>query len=158
MQNKGIYTDISRNAIAIRAESARNSPQHIQKRRNGSTPTESGTPEQIKRKQSAAEDPARTVSRYQADRAGMIQRYAVQRRPIPTGTRHSLPCSPKRSPQTGAACHGQPVPDFSRLSGQGSVQPVQCSPVCHARDRLSADFCEFFSRNQTKQPEQLCPG
>lgn len=36
MQNKGIYTDISRNAIAIRTKSARNSLQHIQKRRRGS--------------------------------------------------------------------------------------------------------------------------
>ena len=27
--------------------------------------------------------------------------------------------SPERSRQTGAACHGQPMPDFSRLSGRG---------------------------------------
>lgn len=72
----------------------------------------------------AAEDPARTVSR--RNRADRI--------------------SPNRSRRTGEACHGQPVPDFSRLSGRGSVQPVHSSPICHARDRLSAVFCEFFSR------------
>ena len=48
--------------------------------------------------------------------------------------------SPNRSRQTGAACHGQPVPDFSRLSGQGSVQPVHISPICHAKKVLSANF------------------
>ena len=54
--------------------------------------------------------------------------------------------SPERSRQTGAACHGQPMPDFSRLSGRGSVQPVHNSPICHTREVLSAAFCEFFSR------------
>jgi hypothetical protein len=48
--------------------------------------------------------------------------------------------SPNRSRQTGAACHGQTVPDFFTLSGQGIVQPVQCPTICHARKVLSAAF------------------
>lgn len=151
MQNKGIYTDISQNAIAIRAKSARNSLQHIQKRRRGSTPTKSRTPEPIDRKQSAAEDPARTVSRYHAavdrnsqtgadtdrpisartdtalsDRSSRAKSCTVNPVPTDTDRNRNRPTnradriSPNRSRQTGAACHGQPVPDFSRLSGQGS--------------------------------------
>ena len=37
--------------------------------------------------------------------------------------------SPERSHKTGAVFHGQHCPDFSQLSGQGSVYPVQCSPI-----------------------------
>ena len=108
MQNKGIYTDISRNTIAIRAKSALNNPE--------------------RRKQSAAEEPARTVSRYHAGAAmHHISRNRADR------------ISPNRSRQTGAACHGQPAPDFSRLSGHGIAQPVQCSPIA----MQGSAFCGF---------------
>lgn len=50
---------------------------------------------------------------------------------------------PERSHKTGAACHGQPAPDFSRLSGQGIVQPVQCSPVA----MQGSAFCGFSALN-----------
>lgn len=47
--------------------------------------------------------------------------------------------SPERSRQTGAACHGQTAPDFLLLSGQGSVQPVHCSPIA----MQGSAFCGF---------------
>lgn len=54
--------------------------------------------------------------------------------------------SPNRSRQTGAACHGQPMPDFSQLSGQGSAAG-SLLPYCHARKCFlrffCADFCEL---------------
>ena len=31
-------------------------------------------------------------------------------------------------------------------------------PYCHARKCFLRVFCNFFSHDQTKQPEQLCPG
>ena len=89
------------------------------------------TPEQIERKQSAAEDPARTVSRYQIDRAGIIQRYAVQRRPIPTGTG-----ADRRTVQTESARN-----DHAKPEQLATVRPRRifcCSPVRGVCSRFTA--------------------
>lgn len=59
--------------------------------------------------------------------------------PTATDTDRADQISTERSHQTGAACHGHPAPDFSRLSGQGSVQPVQCSPIA----MQGVSFCVF---------------
>ena len=54
--------------------------------------------------------------------------------------------TPERSRQTGAAFHGQPAPDFSQLSSQGSAAGSHL-PYCHARKCFlrffCADFCEL---------------
>lgn len=53
--------------------------------------------------------------------------------------------SPERSPQTGSALHSQPAPDFSRLSGQWSAQPIH-NPLFVMPEkgflRLSANFSD----------------
>ena len=109
-----------------RAKYARNSPQHIQKRRRGS----------------------------RADCITLSRRSRLEKpRTISAGTDTALSCrprlnartnradriSPNRSRQTGAACHGQPAPDFLQFSGQGIVQPVQCSPIA----MQGSAFCGF---------------
>lgn len=127
----------------------------------------SRTPEQIERKQSAAEDPARTVSRYHAgagrssqtgtdtalsDRSSRAKSCTVNPAATDTDRNRNRPTnradriSQNRSHQTGAACHGQPCPDFSQLSGQGSKQPVHISPVLLLQGVPFCAFCEFFSR------------
>lgn len=135
-------------------KNARNSLQHIQKRRRGSAPTVSRTPEQIPRGLYHAITPeqigaaAHHISRnqYSAIRPTAPELFsAMQSAPTDTDRNRNRPpnradrISPERSRQTGAACHGQPVPDFSRLSGHGIARPVHCSPIAM---RGSA-FCGF---------------
>lgn len=118
-----------------------------------------GTPQRIPRRlypecRSRSEQP-RTISAG-ADTAlsdRPRRNYSALCNPAPTDTDRNRPTnradriSPERSRQTGAACHGQPAPDFSRLSGQGIAQPVHCSPYCHAKKCFlrffCADFCEL---------------
>ena len=131
MQNKGIYTDISRNTIAIRTKSARNSQQHIQKRRNRSRRNNQPqriprglyhaiTPERIgaAAHRHAAPDTTPTTCRWyqrrainpdhltETNRAGTIDRNGTNRRHPPTSHRiqpAALPRNPQKNPE-------QPVP------------------------------------------------
>ena len=120
--NKGIYTDISQNAIAIRAESARNNPE--------------------RRKQSAAEDPARTVSRYHAgaDRSSYAPYQPEQPEPTakPRRPNQPEPITPNRS-------------SLSRSASAGFFDAIR-SGECAAGSHLpylscqESAFCEFFGR------------
>ena len=153
MQNKGIYTDISRNTIAIRDKSARNNPECRNRSSGNNQPQRipRGLYHDITPEQPCGLVKPETVKPYAIQLATLRNDRSSRNRPPNRADR----ISPNRSRQTGAACHGQHAPDFSRLSGQGIVQPVQCSSIA----MQGSAFCGFSALNFAKQkPEQLCPG
>jgi hypothetical protein len=120
------------------------------KRRRGSARTVSRYHAGADRSSRAPYQPEQ-IPRYHADRAGIIQRYAVQHRPIPTGTKADQRTAPTESARNDHTKPEQlatvnPHRFFAALrSGDcaaGSLLPYCLARKCFLRF-FCADFCEL---------------
>lgn len=158
MQNKGIYTDISRNAIAIRAESALNNPERRSRSSGNNQPQRipRGLYHAITTEPIGAAMHHISQNRYRPRRdmlekigaAAQSPAQSIQRRPIPTGTGTDRQTAPTKSARTDRTKPEQLVTvsprRIFRSSPVGGVDSRFTSPLFVMPEkgflRLSANF------------------